>query len=152
MKSNKGITLVALVITIIVLLILAGVSISLVVGDNGVLTQAQSASKKTDVASVDSALQVALSGLSAEFMGTEMQNNANSTFSGWLTLNMLNTELGKGGYKIVSPTLADTAVGGNNVDLNIQEKNAATTDTKYSVTIKAGNYSAEIITATAIVE
>ena len=33
MKSNKGITLVALVITIIVLLILAGVSISLVVGD-----------------------------------------------------------------------------------------------------------------------
>lgn len=40
MKNQKGITLVALVITIIVLLILAGVSISLVVGNNGVLTQA----------------------------------------------------------------------------------------------------------------
>ena len=35
-KHNKGITLIALVITIIVLLILAGVSISLVVGNNGV--------------------------------------------------------------------------------------------------------------------
>ena len=41
LKQKKGITLVALVITIIVLLILAGVSISMVVGDNGVLTQAQ---------------------------------------------------------------------------------------------------------------
>ncbi len=43
LKEQKGITLVALVITIIVLLILAGVSISLVMGDNGVLTQAQGA-------------------------------------------------------------------------------------------------------------
>ena len=43
LKSKKGITLIALVITIIVLLILAGVSISLVVGNNGVLTQASNA-------------------------------------------------------------------------------------------------------------
>jgi len=40
MKTNKGLTLIALVITIIVLLILAGVSISIAVGDNGVLTRA----------------------------------------------------------------------------------------------------------------
>ena len=39
MKKQKGITLVALVITIIVLLILAGVSISLALGNNGVLTR-----------------------------------------------------------------------------------------------------------------
>lgn len=38
--SNNGVTLVALVITIIVLLILAGVSISFVIGDNGILTKA----------------------------------------------------------------------------------------------------------------
>ena len=37
MKKEKGITLVALVITIVVLLILAGVSISLLVGNNGQL-------------------------------------------------------------------------------------------------------------------
>lgn len=43
LKGQKGVTLVALVITIIVLLILAGVSISLVMGENGVLTQAQGA-------------------------------------------------------------------------------------------------------------
>ncbi len=39
MKENKGITLIALIITIIVLLILAGVSIAMLSGDNGVLNQ-----------------------------------------------------------------------------------------------------------------
>ena len=43
LKSSSGVTLVALVITIIVLLILAGVTIALVVGDNGVLNQAVNA-------------------------------------------------------------------------------------------------------------
>lgn len=38
-KSNKGITIIALVITIIVLLILAGVSISMLTGENGILNQ-----------------------------------------------------------------------------------------------------------------
>ena len=37
--NNKGITLIALVITIIVLLILAGVSIAMLTGKNGILTQ-----------------------------------------------------------------------------------------------------------------
>ena len=40
LKQQKGITLVALIITIIVLLILAGVTISLVIGDNGILNHA----------------------------------------------------------------------------------------------------------------
>ena len=40
-KTNKGITLVALVITIIILIILAGVTISLVMGDNGIATKAR---------------------------------------------------------------------------------------------------------------
>ena len=37
LKTNKGITLIALVITIIVLLILAGVTIATLTGDNGIL-------------------------------------------------------------------------------------------------------------------
>ena len=39
--NNKGVTLVALVITIIILLILAGVTISALIGDNGIITKAQ---------------------------------------------------------------------------------------------------------------
>lgn len=40
-KENKGITLVALVVTVIVLIILAAVTINLVVGQNGIITRAQ---------------------------------------------------------------------------------------------------------------
>lgn len=59
-KEQKGITLVALVITIIVLLILAGVSISLVVGDQGILTRAQDAVGGTEQATADQEIQLAM--------------------------------------------------------------------------------------------
>ena len=51
MKKNKGITLVALVVTIVVLLILAGLSINLVLGDNGIIAKAQEAKTKQAEAS-----------------------------------------------------------------------------------------------------
>ena len=50
-KEMKGITLVALVVTIVVLLILAGVSINLVLGDNGIITKAKEAQRKSVEAS-----------------------------------------------------------------------------------------------------
>lgn len=49
-RKQKGITLVALVITIIVLLILAGVTIATLTGDNGILTRTQEAKEKTEQA------------------------------------------------------------------------------------------------------
>ena len=51
LKNKKGITLVALVITIVVLLILAGVSINLVLGDNGIVKKAQDTKTKSAEAS-----------------------------------------------------------------------------------------------------
>ena len=54
MKINeRGITLIALVVTIIVLLILAGVSIATLTGDNGILTQATKAKEETQQAKED---------------------------------------------------------------------------------------------------
>ena len=50
MEKQKGITLIALVITIIVLLILAAVSIASLTGDNGILQLAKKADEKTDEA------------------------------------------------------------------------------------------------------
>ena len=50
-KEEKGITLIVLVITIIVLLILAGVSIAMLTGENGILTQARKAKDVTEIAS-----------------------------------------------------------------------------------------------------
>ena len=49
-NKDKGITLIALVVTIIVLLILAGISISMLTGQNGILTRAADAKIKTDEA------------------------------------------------------------------------------------------------------
>ena len=47
-KKNFGITLIALVVTIIVLLILAGISISMLTGQNGILNRAAEAKEKTE--------------------------------------------------------------------------------------------------------
>ncbi len=49
-RSNKGITLIALVVTIIVLIILAAISIGVLTGDNGIINQSQSAKEETEIA------------------------------------------------------------------------------------------------------
>lgn len=51
--GKKGITLISLVVTIIVLLILAGVTINLTLGDNGIITRAQSATKNYKLAEIN---------------------------------------------------------------------------------------------------
>ena len=61
-KEAKGITLIALVITIIVLLILAGVTIATLTGDNGILNQAGKAKDKTTEAESIERVQVEVAG------------------------------------------------------------------------------------------
>ena len=53
MKRNNGITLIALVITIIVLLILAGVAISMLSGENGILKKAAEAKNEMEQAQLE---------------------------------------------------------------------------------------------------
>lgn len=67
MKNQKGITLVALVITIVVLLILAGVTISMVLGPNGVLTNSRKAKENSARGTANDALSTALSSLSTDY-------------------------------------------------------------------------------------
>ena len=64
-KKQNGITLIALVVTIIVLIILAGVSIAMLVGDNGIITQAQRAKNETEQAALEE--QQGLNSLMSEF-------------------------------------------------------------------------------------
>ena len=80
MKKNKGITLVALVVTIVVLLILAGVSINLVLGNNGIIAKAKDAETKSAEAS-----QNDLKGMNAlvsEMEGALAGNGSNGSGSG----------------------------------------------------------------------
>ena len=61
-RKEQGITLIALVITIIVLLILAGVSIAMLTGNNGILTQAQNASEQTGIGEEKEQIALAYNG------------------------------------------------------------------------------------------
>ena len=61
-RKNKGITLIALVITIIVLLILAGISIAMLTGDNGILKKATTAKEQTEQAQAKEKIQLEVLG------------------------------------------------------------------------------------------
>ena len=58
MKEAKGITLISLAITIIVLLILAGITIGTLTGENGIIQKAKEAALETRGASVEEAKQM----------------------------------------------------------------------------------------------
>ena len=61
-RTNNGITLIALVITIIVLLILAGVTIVTLTGENGILTKTTEAKEKTGEANAEEQVKIAVAG------------------------------------------------------------------------------------------
>ena len=99
----KGITLIALVITIIVLLILAGVSIATLTGENGILTRAQEAKTKTEEAEDIEKIRLAMSEAQIgenryqELDATNFQEALNSQFEG---RNIQLSDNGDGSYTI----------------------------------------------------
>ncbi len=60
LRETKGITLIALVITIIVLLILAGISIATLTGENGILNKANKASEEIKRATAEEKIKLAI--------------------------------------------------------------------------------------------
>ena len=62
LRSQRGITLIALVVTIIVLLILAGVTIATLTGDNGILNQAGKAKETTEIGEEKEIIALSLTG------------------------------------------------------------------------------------------
>ena len=68
-KGERGITLIALVITIIVLLILAAVSIATLTGENGILTRANESKTETEKGEEEEAIRLAYNGVMADNLG-----------------------------------------------------------------------------------
>lgn len=60
MKKQNGITLIALVVTVIVLLILAGVAINMTIGSNGIFSNGKKAAEKYKEADLKEKIQMAL--------------------------------------------------------------------------------------------
>ena len=69
MRREKGITLIALVVTIVVLLILAGVSISMLTGENGIIKQAQDSKEATTQAKAEEMVTIAIGSLQTKSLG-----------------------------------------------------------------------------------
>ncbi len=69
-ESEKGITLIALVITIIVLLILAAVSIAMLTGENGILKKASTAKEKHLIAQYEEELNLCIMEMQTDELGT----------------------------------------------------------------------------------
>ena len=103
MKKQRGITLIALVITIIVLLILAGVSISLVVGENGILNQATIAVEENRKAAAREEVAMAWASVDAEYWN-ESTKNTSKTKTQFFTEEYLNKYLSERG-EIVTGSL-----------------------------------------------
>ena len=74
-KGNRGITLIALVITIIILLILAAVTIGALSGDNGILKNAADAKQETEKAQIIEQAKIDILGKQADNTSAELEKN-----------------------------------------------------------------------------
>lgn len=87
-KQEKGITLVSLVITIIVMLILAGVSLSMVMGDSSVLDQATQAVDETERSTVKDEMALAVGAVQTAYYGQYSNTTGRLTMEQCLTTKM----------------------------------------------------------------
>ena len=84
MKGNKGITLIALVITIIVLLILAAVSIAMLTGENSILRRGSQASAENQLGAANDAVSLYVTNLITDFYEDAYVTGNNTTLGGGL--------------------------------------------------------------------
>ena len=121
MKNQKGVTLVALVVTIIVLIILAGISINLILGDNGIITIAKKAKENTELAKTQE--ETELNELYYQ-LETEGLNSENLPYDTMIKLTEFKTAIANaieeaGGIK--PDTTSETAIFANNIKGIVKE-------------------------------
>ena len=168
MRENKGITLVALVVTIIVLLILAGVSIAMLTDENGILKQANAA-KQTNIEgevkeTANLAFMAAQTAARAKIASATTAENAPSKVTGkelksWFVSGGLNEDNytvvvstskpsqsnGTTGVVTTLPTHVDAAVEeGKTVYITVVFKSGGTLESQYR---QATNYASAAFTS-----
>ncbi len=114
MKEEKGITLIALVVTIVVLLILAGTSIAMLAGDNGIIEQAKNAKTETTHKGVYEAIELK----AAEYTTEKQTGKYTKTLIDYLTdKEIISTKGGIDGYIInVEKLMGEKQRYGNGTD------------------------------------
>lgn len=141
--SNQGITLIVLVVTVIVLLILAGISISAVTGENGIIEKTVEARRLTKIAEVEE--QANLSYL-------ELELNKGSSSTEEIPLKEIIKELEEKGYEIKTVLSSGGNITGISLDrdeITVRANETATINVtiegleerkKYYVVIDRENY------------
>ena len=130
-KGQGGITLVALVVTIVVLLILAGITIALVFAQNGVVGKAQEAAASSNKGTIADNIQ-------GFILGKQVEVLADKSKAGNITTD-LKTTLEKAGITV------DTTTGTGTVSVGADTKVTITGTIKFtlgnqSYNLKAGGY------------
>lgn len=133
-KSASGITLIALIITIIVLIVLAGVTISFIVGDNGILNQAEDATEDTQEATAKEELELAILAAEAERYD-KLDTGTVPNRSEYLTEENLNKLLGGKGTVKIESTKPDGTIKATYTDSKDNEKYKFEIDTSGKVTL-----------------
>ena len=125
LEEKRGITLIALVITIIVLLILAGVTIATLTGDNGILTKAQEASEDTKRANAEEQVKLAVQAsygtdgkINMDTLNNELKKIDNLTYKGSPIsdsnkITSLPDTVNVDGYDVTINRNGSTSVGDN---------------------------------------
>ena len=120
-NNKKGITLIALVITIIVLLILAGVSISMLTGDNALLNKTTEAKNKTKHANIYEQLQLE----ELAYLSDKTKSKNSSTLIEYLqSKSIIGNEIGEdtGKYQINVTALLGSRQSLGNGDATVELK------------------------------
>ncbi|MCI9246192.1 MAG: hypothetical protein HFJ30_03550 [Clostridia bacterium] len=91
-NKEKGITLVALVVTIVVLLILAGITLTYVLGDNSIFKQASNAKLKTEIAKAREKIEVVLTTVQVE-KRTNIKYNENDFLDTYILNEIQDAEI-----------------------------------------------------------
>lgn len=135
MRNQRGITLIALVITIIVLLILAGVSIAMLTGKNGILTRSTQAVAENNIAEDKEAATLDLSAaytdyMDAKYVGTDDEDIITTDFVQFLYSSGLTSSGNTSDYlkdtahytvKVTGDSAADAEITITTVNVNSDE-------------------------------
>ena len=136
MRKKSGITLISLVVTIIVLLILAGVTIATLTGENGILTRTSDAKEQTEIASVKEQAQLDITNWVADKMKNGEDATVNTPEKVQEILEAVNQNNENKYYK----GFTDTGITTTN-EYEVPYEELYTTDTTGEVTeVTAANY------------
>ena len=139
-KEKKGITLVALVVTIIVLIILAGVTLNIVLDQNGIIEKTQEARRESEKAEIIEQIQLDIADKKIENQGSINEDEFYEILRKYGTISADETTLTttKGNYEILISDIYD----GNVVPIERKSNNLINLDElEYGVMIYNGTVS-----------